>query len=82
MALPRHAVGIAQGFLACGGDALRLTSLLSVCAAASGRRLRRRLTHAPPADPSARPAPKEDFTAPPELVPGVLMAWDFCSTYR
>ena len=50
-----------------------------VCA---GRRLRKRLTHAPPADAGARPPPRRDFLAPPQLLPGILMAWDFCSTYR
>jgi hypothetical protein len=48
----------------------------------TGRRLRKRLTHASPADPAARPPAREDFTAPPELLPGILMAWDFCSSYR
>ena len=50
-----------------------------ICA---GRRLRKRLTHAPPADIDARPPPRRDFIAPPPLLPGILMAWDFCSTYR
>ena len=39
-------------------------------------------THAPAADPELRPAPRKDFLAPPELIPSLLMAWDFCSSYR
>ena len=48
----------------------------------AGRRLRKRLTHARPADPKRRPAPAGDFLAPQPLLPGILMAWDFCNTYR
>ena len=44
--------------------------------------MRKRLTHARPADPKRRPQPASDFLAPQPLLPGILMAWDFCSTYR
>ena len=50
--------------------------------ACSGRQLRKQATHAPRADPEQRPVPRRDFLAPQELVPGLLMAWDFCSSYR
>ncbi len=44
--------------------------------------MRKRLTHARPADPERRPRPRADFLAAQPLLPGILMAWDFCSTYR
>ena len=44
--------------------------------------MRKQPTHAPAADSEQRPLPRKDFSAPQELVPGLLMAWDFCSTYR
>ena len=44
--------------------------------------MRKQPTYAPAADPEERPLPRKDFLAPQELVPGLLMTWDFCSTYR
>ena len=44
--------------------------------------MRKQPTCAPAADPEQRPLPRKDFSTPQDLVPGLLMAWDFCSTYR
>lgn len=46
------------------------------------RRLSKVSSAAPPADPALRPPPRTDFLSPPHLLPRVLMAWDFCQTYR
>jgi len=37
---------------------------------------------APTADAAARPQPTGAFSAADSLLPGVLMAWDFCHLYR
>ena len=49
---------------------------------AAVRKLRRVETGAPAADPRARPIPCMHFDAAPQLLPGVLMVWDFCHRYR
>ena len=35
-----------------------------------------------PADAAERPQPAGAFSAADTLLPGVLMAWDFCHSYR
>ena len=49
---------------------------------AAVRKLRGVETGAPAADPRARPVPCMHFDAAPQLLPGVLMVWDFCHRYR
>ena len=46
------------------------------------RKLRAVETGAPAANPRTWPRPLAGFSAPPELLPGVLMVWDFCHRYR
>ena len=71
---------VASSFTATSMESHVQRQIFSV--ACSGRRLRKQATHAPSADPEQRPVPRRDFLAPQELVPGLLMAWDFCSSYR
>ncbi|KAK9824314.1 hypothetical protein WJX72_009375 [[Myrmecia] bisecta] len=47
-----------------------------------GRRIRRGPSGAPVADLATRPQPQTGFFAAAELLPGILMVWDFCQSYR
>ncbi len=63
-------------------DQRREVQLTPDRARAAGRPVRMLSAGAPPADPAAAPAPAGAFDAPDALLPGVLMAWDFCHSYR
>ena len=50
--------------------------------AAPGRGIRPRGSDAPAADIATRPQPHSDFVSAPDLLPSLLMVWDFCQSYR